>query len=463
MLLQIMIKIKMLNKYLAKFNELNKIIILNMMGMVSCKGLSVLVTLVLFPEYIRFFGNNQVLGVWFTILSVFNWLYFFDLGLGNGLRNKLPGALSTGNFILAKKNVSTTYLFTILLSVSIFVIFLLVSKNINWNILFNIDAVTVSSSVLNECALVIVSGILIQFILRIVSFILYAIQKPVVINVLGLISNFLILIILKVISRGSLEENLINMAYVNVAAQNLPLLLFSVWLFSKKLTNIKPSIYCFDKSLCKELLNIGLVLLWLQLVFLVVANTHEFLITLLAEPEDVVEYQAYFKVYNTVAIIFSFALTPVWSAVTKAQSENNYNWIKRIYKFFMAAAVVCFILGIILSCFVQNIFDIWLGNKIIQFKYFYGIIFSFNSFIFILHNVNTSIGNGLSYFRFQIIGMTIAAIVIVPLAYIFVNWFNSWIGVVLAGSVAILFYNLLAPYFTFKYIDSKVISYEYSK
>lgn len=447
--------IKILHNYLSKFNELNKIIIINAIGMVICKGLSVLITLILFPEYIIFFGNNQVLGLWFTLLAVFNWLYIFDLGLGNGLRNKLPGLLSSKDYILAKKYVSSTYVFTIVLSAVLLFIYLIAAKYINWNLFLNIDAATITNSALEECIFIIIIGILMQFILRIMSFILFALQKPVIINILGLVSNFLILLTLKSISRGSLEENLINMAYVNAIAQNLPLLILSVWFFSKKLKRLSPSISYFDKNLCKDLLNVGMILLWLQLIFLVVANTHEFLITLLAEPKDVVEYQAYFKIYNTGAIIFSFALTPVWSAVTKAQSENNYAWIKKIYKFFLIAAFACLLLEILLSYFVQGIFDIWLGANTMKFKYFYGFVFAFNSFIFIIHNINTSIGNGLSFFRVQIIGMTIAAISVVPLAYLFVNFLNSWIGVVLAGSISIMAYNLLAPYYTFKYIDSR--------
>lgn len=68
----------------------------------------------------------------------------------------------------------------------------------------------------------------------------------------------------------------------------------------------------------------GIALLWLQIVFMVVSSANEFLISNFTAPEYVVEYQAYFKIFKTAAMIISLALTPVWSAVTKAQAQKNY-------------------------------------------------------------------------------------------------------------------------------------------
>lgn len=64
-----------------------------MFGAFAVKSVSLCLSLFTMPAYIRFFQNQTVLGVWFTIVSVLNWILFFDLGLGNGLRNMLPDAI----------------------------------------------------------------------------------------------------------------------------------------------------------------------------------------------------------------------------------------------------------------------------------------------------------------------------------------------------------------------------------
>ena len=78
------------------FNQLKKIIasnemlLKNIIGAFVVKGGSLIISVVLLPLYLRFFGDQTVLGIWYTILSILNWVVLFDLGLGQGLRNQLP-------------------------------------------------------------------------------------------------------------------------------------------------------------------------------------------------------------------------------------------------------------------------------------------------------------------------------------------------------------------------------------
>lgn len=432
----------------------NKIITENVFSMIIIKGASMLVSLLLFPAYISYFGDNRVLGVWFTLVSILNWILIFDLGLGNGLRNNLPRALVEKDFVLAKRLVSSTYVSTIILSFAVFFSFFFGSFFVDWNQILGISINLISSSVLLKVIHIISLGIFLQFILKIISSILFALQKSAVNNLIGLLSNIIILVFIKILDYKTISEGLMKIAVLNVFATNIPLFIFSIWIFYSQLREIRPSLSMFNISIAKKLLSIGVTILWLQLIFLVVSNMNEVLVSSLCGAGYVVQYQAYNKIYSTGAVIFSLALTPVWSAVTSAQHEKNYKWIKEIYKFFMICSFICLLLEVLLTFFGQVIFNLWLGNNIIEFNFYYGLVFSLHSFLFIIHNVNTSISNGLSYFKCQIYGMTFAAILFIPIAYLLTMYLQSWIGVILASCVSILFYEIVAPYFTLKYLNN---------
>ena len=56
--------------------------------------------------------NPTQYGIWLTLSSIVGWVVLFDLGLGNGFRNRFAEAKADGNAELAKSYLSTTYLFS---------------------------------------------------------------------------------------------------------------------------------------------------------------------------------------------------------------------------------------------------------------------------------------------------------------------------------------------------------------
>ena len=98
------------------FNQLKKIIasnemlLKNIIGAFVVKGGSLIISVVLLPLYLRFFGDQTVLGIWYTILSILNWVVLFDLGLGQGLRNQLPVFIEKNNQKGIRDSISTTYI-----------------------------------------------------------------------------------------------------------------------------------------------------------------------------------------------------------------------------------------------------------------------------------------------------------------------------------------------------------------
>lgn len=438
--------------FIRRISASNRAVILNIFGAFAVKGGALIISVLLLPAYLAFFDNQAVLGIWYTILSVLNWVIIFDLGLGQGLRNQLPGAIEAKNRKMVKECISTTYILMTLLTAVLCVIGLVLIPYVNWNKMFNVAAEVVGNTTLSTCVRIVFGGIMLQMVLKIITSILYAYQRSAVVNVLGLASNVLIYLFLLVTPSKDIASNLITMSVVNVIAANLPYVICTVAVFATFLKDAAPSVKAFSAKYIKDIFNVGLTLLWLQIVFMVVSSVNEFLITSFSGPEYVVEYQAYYKIFKTAAMVVSLALTPIWSAVTRAQAQKNYAWIRKVYMLFLGLAGVCLIGELCIIPMLQWVFNIWLGKGVMVANTGYALAFVLSSVIFVLHNINTSIGNGMSYFRIQIIWMTVAAVVFVPLAYIFVEITGSWIGVVIANVVAMLPYEVLSPILTMRHI-----------
>ena len=421
-----------------------------------------LLTLFLLPAYLKFFGNDNILGIWYTILSIINWVLVFDLGIGNGLRNKLPKALADKNDSEAKTLVSSTYFSSAAVVVIIGIIGSVVIHFLNWNSILNIEESELSAATLKYAIQIVFIGVLIQFVLKLVTSILYAIQRSGLVNFLTFLSNVIIFIVIKLLPPGNTESSLIAISYFNILAVNLPLLVVSMILFLGKFKAIRPSFKSWSKDATKSVLKIGLTLLWLQLIFMVISSTNEFLITAFCGPAAVVDYQVYFKIFNSVAAICSLVLIPIWSAVTKAQVEKRYEWIKKAYKMLLGFSVLALFVLLAIVIVLQPIVNFWLKEDAITVSTTYGIIFASSGFIFLVHNVNTAIGNGFSYFKPQVVLMTLAAVLDIPLAWVFVQMTGGMIGVVLANIIVLLPFEILEPIFFFRYIN-KLIKAEADK
>ena len=448
----------MIKEKLKNISGQNRTVLINMAGAFTVKGLSLCLSLFTMPAYIRFFQNQTVLGVWFTIVSVLNWILYFDLGLGNGLRNKLPEALEKRDGCKIRELISTTYFTMTVLVIVLGILGFILIPMANWNSILNVDAALVDNSVLTNCVFIVYYGILLQFVVKLVSSVLYALQRSAIVNFMSLISSIFIVVALVLLPTSTMEKNLYMMAIINVVAMSLPYIIVSIWVYGKVLKNSFPSLSFFNRGYVKDITGIGISLLWLQIVFMVISSTNEFLISNFTSPDYVVEYQAYYKIFKTGGMLFSLALTPVWSAVTKAQATKDYRWIKKVYKIFLAASVFCLAIELAIVPFLQPLMNIWLGQNAITVSEFAGVVFAFSGTILVVHNVNTSIGNGISYFKVQMIWMTFAAVIDIPFSYFMVQVTGNWIGIVIANVIALLPYEILAPIYTMRKLNSAIDS-----
>ena len=72
------------------------------------KIISMGLSLISAPLLLDVLGNYKY-GIYTSALSIVSWIYYFDLGIGNGLRFKLTGYLAEKDEKAAKKTVTIAY------------------------------------------------------------------------------------------------------------------------------------------------------------------------------------------------------------------------------------------------------------------------------------------------------------------------------------------------------------------
>jgi O-antigen/teichoic acid export membrane protein len=80
----------------------------NILILLFVKGYSVIINLLLIPFTLNLLDNYRY-GVWITILNMLSFIHLFDIGLGNGLRNKFSEAMALNDIKSAQEYVSTGY------------------------------------------------------------------------------------------------------------------------------------------------------------------------------------------------------------------------------------------------------------------------------------------------------------------------------------------------------------------
>ncbi|MEG1861799.1 MAG: hypothetical protein RR206_08950 [Bacteroidaceae bacterium] len=242
------------------------------------------------------------------------------------------------------------------------------------------------------------------------------------------------------------------MAIVHGLAVILPLWVASAWVFCHELKFASPKIKYVTKKAIKEVISLGGVFFFIQIAYMVIMSTNEYLITMTSTNADNIDYQAYYKLFSFGSTIFALMLTPIWSVVTKAKAENNIIWIKNTYYRFLKLGFLFCIGEILLIFLTKPLMEIWLGKDCIDsISPLFSIYFALFASLMIIVSILSSIANGMGYLKTQAICFGVGAALKVPLAIWFVSIMDSWIGILVANIVCMGIYCVVEPFMMYKY------------
>ena len=332
----------------------------NIIASAALKSIDSLVYLLLVPVTLGYL-NQYEYGIWLTLNSILMWINSFDIGLGNGMRNKLAHAVAVGDRQLGRVYVSTTFLMLIFLMGIIVLIGTLLEPFVDWYDILNTTAEQVPN--LDEIVYIAFAIFCLNFIFKFIGNVYLAMQLPAVNNLIVTSGHFLSLIIIFMLTkttRGSLM--FVAMAY-SISPLVIYLIAYPVT-FRRIFPWLAPTIHCFKKMYLRDLFNIGIQFFLLQLSGILLFSFANLLISHLFGPENVTPYNIAYRYFSILPMAMNIILAPMWSATTDAYVKGDYNWIKRtmrnIHKILLGAYILLFAM-IILSPIV---YKIWIGEKV---------------------------------------------------------------------------------------------------
>ncbi len=331
----------------------------NIIGSFFIKGWNSLVQLLLVPATLQCLSQYEY-GVWLTVTSILMWIDQFDIGLGNGLRNKLAEALAKDDFATAQKLISTTFLMLVVIIVPLTACLMLLIENTNVYAIFNADKMVLPH--LKAALDVVVVFVGATFVFKIIGNVYLAMQMPAINNLLVACGRTLTLVcVLALVVAKASSFVLVALAYT------LPPLL--VYLVSYPVTfhrysKLRPKLLCFDKGQLHDILSLGVKFFVVQISGAVIFASSNLIISNVVSPEEVTPYQACYYYFGIPLMLFTIVITPIWSATTDAYAQEDYGWIKR-----MEAKMKKVVLGMMVLLFVMVIaaplvYRLWLGDKV---------------------------------------------------------------------------------------------------
>lgn len=333
--------------------------------------------LILLPMTLEYV-DSETYGVWLTISSMVSWISFFDIGLGNGLKNRLAEALAKGDISLGKKYVSTTYAMLSVIFIPLMVILLIIVPYINWAKLLNLS--NGASVGLNMTIMICVAYFCLRFILSTFGTVVQAFQKPAISSLVGLIEQFSTLLTILILTKFT-EGSLTKLSVALCVPPILVVLFSNLFLFTGKYKCVSPSINCIDFKVAPNLLKLGVQFFIIQIAGIIQYQMINFLIIRYFGANEVTAYNVSYKYFGILSMVWSIFTTPLWVAFTDAITKNDYDWIVNVLRKYRLFLLFFAIGGVGMLSFSQFAYNLWIGDKV-------AVSFTISLWVF-LYNIAT--------------------------------------------------------------------------
>lgn len=406
------------------------------------KAFSMGFSLISAPLLLGILGNYKY-GVYSSALSIVSWIYYFDLGIGNGLRFKLTGYLAKNDDEGSKKTVTVAYVLVsaIMLIAVIFVIGFL--SFFSADKFFKINSIDEN---INTILIISFAFAGLNFVLSLVNNVLLAVQESSKVNFFSLLAQAFFIIGLLFYKKWGISLILL-VSIAEACSQAIKNIIETIYVY-KKYPKLKPSRKAIDFSYSNGIMSFGIKMFALQMSALVLNSTDNLLILKLFGATAVTPYSFLYKYFGMINNVYVILIGPLMSAYTMAFAKKDFKWIKGTFKKSMLLYALVFV-GTIVALFVFKPFaKIWLqkdlnfDNTLIVLTAIYFLMLMFS------HNFSSFV-NGIGVVNETTLAVVIQAIINIPASIFFAKNCSMGVnGIIMGSIVSMVISNIVYPYIT---------------
>ncbi len=391
-------------------------------------------------------------GIFLTMSSLVGWFIEMDVGIGNGLKNKLGEALADGDEEKAKGYISTAYFYVAAIFSGVSILLMVISYFLPWADWLGADPAL--SREMSWLAVFMFGALAIRFVANLIYQVFFAMQRSAIVDSFMLVGKLLFLLIALLFLFFAGRSLLLFGAAQAFTFAIVPLVI-GIFYFNGPFKSYKPSLKTVDKSLFKDLFSLGFQFFLIKISMVIIYQTNNILIARFASLDAVPQYEAANKYLFIFVTLFNIFTNQLWPANVEAFRKGDFNWMKRNLKKLTRIWLGTVVIGLLMVVVSPFFFQLWLQGKVhVPMLLTLAVALSISTTTWV--NLFNMVINGTGKVKLQMFGWLLACLLNIPLSILFARYFE-WgaIGVVVGTMASLIPLVILSPIQVRKVLSQK--------
>lgn len=375
--------------------------------------------------------NNDIYGVWLAITNVLYYFSFFDVGLGNGMRNYLAESISTGNFERGCAYLTSTLFLLTLIALAMGLIALPLTFCIDLPSLLHVTAIAPDE--LRNAMIIAIVFTLVLFVVKNIGYVFVALQRYAIYDLLAVSGNAFALVAIYILTKTTTG----HLIYAISAFVTIPVAIYLIAALPifRRYPQLRPRRDAIDLSLTAPIVSKGMGFFLIQITSCVVIfGSSNFIILRLVNAEAVTVYGIAYKLFHAISMAYLIVLAPMWNAYTDAYVKGDFEWIRKTFRRALGIWGLTLIGGLALLALSPFVYKLWLGDRVEIPLAVSACVLIYIS-MYNLNNCVTYLLNGFNKIRVQMVTSVVFTVFYLIAVYVFGTRYGV-VGIVLSMAIS---------------------------